>query len=220
MANQTFLNLTVTRQEEILLTAYEEFAIKGFDAASLSSIIKKLNLAKGSFYRYFNSKKELYAFLVNDAFTKRLSNLEQLVEEDQHDFFQLIEDNFMAKVQFDLENPIIGGFLYRVLIETDNKELKDIIGLLYKQVLGMVKELISHDYFKDQLGVFDEDLLSFNIFHMQMGLYTFLSLKYNIDYEENIRNNKPILSIPAEELQKVIKEQVHFLKNGIKSQQQ
>lgn len=216
MANQTFLNLSESRREEILLAAYEEFALKGFDAASLSIIIKKLQLAKGSFYRYFNSKKDLYAYLIMDASSRRLKNLDMLIDKDQHDFFLLIEDNFLAKVNFDLDYPTIGGFLFRVMMEKDNKRVKDITETLYAQVIQMIKNLIGNKHFKNQLAAFDADLLAFNIFQMQLGLYTYISIKYDIDYEDNIRNNKPILSLPNEELNNIIKAQVSMLKNGIK----
>lgn len=217
MARQTFLNLSESRREEILMTAYEEFAIKGYDAASVSNIIKKLKLAKGSFYRYFGSKKDLFAYLVKDSTSRRLKNLDDLLVENHDDFFKLIEDNFMNKVKFDLEFPTIGGFLARIMQENGNKQIKEIIDSLYERVFSAIKELITNKYFKVQLGAYDTDLLAFTIFNSQLGLYTFISKKYSIDYEEKIRNKKPILSLPQNELKKLIAEQTNILKNGIKA---
>lgn len=217
MANKTFINLSKSRQEEILLAAFEEFALKGYNSASLSNIIKKLKLAKGSFYRYFDSKKDLFAYLVQNATARRFANLDKLIEHDQDDFFKLIEDNFIEKAKFDLDYPTIGGFLFRVIKENDNIQLKDIIDALYEQVFQMIKNLIANDHFINQLQPYDQDLLAFNIFHMQVGLYTYISMKYNIDYEANIMNNQPIISLPMDELKKIIHEQVSILKNGIKA---
>ena len=123
MASKTFKNLKQERQEEILLISYEEFALKGYESASLSEIIKKCNLAKGSFYRYFSSKKELYAYLIKDATSRRLKNLDNLINTVKPDFFEFIKQNFLEKVKFDLDNPVIGGFLYKIMHEKDNNEI-------------------------------------------------------------------------------------------------
>jgi AcrR family transcriptional regulator len=95
MALKTFQNLKKDRQEEILMVAFEEFALNGYQSTSLSEIIKKLNLAKGSFYRYFSSKKELYAYLIQEATTRRLSNLDKLIQQPKVDFFDIIKLNFI-----------------------------------------------------------------------------------------------------------------------------
>lgn len=217
MPNKTFLNLSVKRQQAILMVAYEEFALHDFKTASLSSIIKKLGLAKGSFYRYFSSKKELYAYLISDGRDRRLANLDQLLNKDVDDFFSLLEDNFMAKVRFDLDHPVIGGFLYRIMLEKNNSDLKEIIEDLFKDVLDRIKDILNLPSFKKQIGKFDTELLAFNILNMQLGLYDFISRKYGINYEENIKNNQPVLSLSITELKKVIREQISILKNGIKA---
>jgi AcrR family transcriptional regulator len=87
MALKTFQNLKKDRQEEILMVAFEEFALNGYQSTSLSEIIKKLNLAKGSFNRFLSSKKELYAYLIQDATTRRISNLDKFIQQPQVYFF-------------------------------------------------------------------------------------------------------------------------------------
>src|SRR6266545_742176 len=50
----------LARKEEILRTATELFAEHGFSDAITQSIADRLQLGKGTIYRYFPSKRELF----------------------------------------------------------------------------------------------------------------------------------------------------------------
>ncbi len=219
MASQTFKNLSLKRQDEILLIAYEEFALKGYESASLSEIIKKCNLAKGSFYRYFSGKKLLYAYLVKDATNKRLENLDNILNTDDIDFFELIKRNFFEKIKFDLKHPAIGGFLYKIMHERDNNEVSEIISNLYSDIKNRTKSIIESTQFKNQLLDIDSDLLSFQVFYMQLWLYDYIAHTFNINYEANIKNRKPAFTISEDKLRYVVDNAIFILKNGIKAQQ-
>lgn len=216
MALQTFKNLEPARQEEILQVCFEEFALKGYQSTSLSVIIKKLNLAKGSFYRYFKNKKELYAYLIQNASNRRLSKLNKLISDTKVDFFELIKQNFIDKVEFDKQYPVIGGFLYKIMHEKDNSEVSDIIQNLYSHVIQQTKLIMDVDRFKTQLNTNDPEMVAFQIFHMQLWLYDYVAYKYNIDYEQNIRQHRPIMDLQDKELEQIIDQAVRMLKNGIK----
>lgn len=51
----------------ILQTAREEFLAKGFQGASLRSIVKKVGVTTGAFYRYYPTKEALFDALVKPA---------------------------------------------------------------------------------------------------------------------------------------------------------
>ena len=61
MARNRFRNLDPTKQEAILEAAAEEFAEKGFAAASINRIIQASGMSKGSVYYYFEDKADLFA---------------------------------------------------------------------------------------------------------------------------------------------------------------
>ncbi len=220
MATQTFNNLDKNRQEEILQTAYREFSQKGYNAASLSDIIKQLGLAKGSFYRYFKGKKDLFAYLISDATDRRLKNLNSLIDTQRNDFFGLLQQNFMAKVQFDLQQPTVAAFLYRIMQEKNNKEVSHIIKELYNGIVTKTKSIIELPHFAEQLKVFDTELLAHHIFNTQLWLYEYISEKYKINFQENINNNKPVLDLPASELERIITQVTEILRSGIELKKQ
>lgn len=215
MALQTFLNLKQTRQDEILMVCFQEFAIKRYQSVSLSDIIKKLGLAKGSFYRYFVSKKKLYAYLIQNATERRLSKLDQLVADPNVDFFDLIEANFMDKIQFDIEQPIIGGFLYQIMLEKDESEVSEIIGALFQTIIQQTSQLIMLPKYNVQLLSVDPEMLAFQIFHTQLWLYDYVAFKHNLNIESNIKQGLPAMNVPKGELKIVIKNAVKMLRNGI-----
>lgn len=63
-----FEKLAPERREAILRAAFEEFAARGFDEASLNQIIETSGISKGSFYYYFEDKADLFVTVLNDAF--------------------------------------------------------------------------------------------------------------------------------------------------------
>jgi len=65
---------TETRSK-ILMAAFDEIYHRGFQAASLSNIIKKTDTTKGALYHHFKSKKELgYAVLDEVIYTTLKAN--------------------------------------------------------------------------------------------------------------------------------------------------
>ncbi|MGD9994112.1 MAG: TetR/AcrR family transcriptional regulator [Salinivirgaceae bacterium] len=215
MALKTFQNLKPERREEILMICYREFALKGYQSASLSEIIKQLGLAKGSFYRYFTNKKELYAHLIQHASERRLSKLNQLIDHPEIDFFELIRQNFYDKLKFDIENPVIAGFLYQVMHERENHEVADVINALYQSVIGITRSIVEMEKFSKQLKSKDAELVAFQVFHMQLWLYDYVAYKYRIDFQANIKNGKPVLNLSEADLHRIIDVSVAMLKNGI-----
>ncbi len=67
------------RREMILKAATSVFADKGYHRASVTDIIDKAGIARGTFYLYFEGKREIFAELV-DVLTVRLQNCMRRVE--------------------------------------------------------------------------------------------------------------------------------------------
>jgi len=67
MARNRFEKLDPSKQEAILKAAGEEFAEKGFQAASINRIILKSGMSKGSVYYYFEDKADLFATVMEQG---------------------------------------------------------------------------------------------------------------------------------------------------------
>lgn len=66
-------NKTTGKKEKILEAGLEVFASKGFDTTTVDDIVLKSECGKGTFYKYFKSKEDLFECLFDD-FTNKLIN--------------------------------------------------------------------------------------------------------------------------------------------------
>jgi AcrR family transcriptional regulator len=76
MPHQTFFNLPEEKRKQILDVVMDEFAENDYDNVSISRIVARAGIAKGSFYQYFADKEDLYNYLLNllvEAKTKFMS---------------------------------------------------------------------------------------------------------------------------------------------------
>lgn len=67
MARSRFDNLDPEKQEAIFAAAAEEFAERGYEAASLNRIAERSGTSKGSLYYYFENKADLFTTVVERA---------------------------------------------------------------------------------------------------------------------------------------------------------
>lgn len=93
------------RSEEIMDAAIEILAKKGYYNTKISEIVKKVEIAKGTFYLYYNSKKDLflniireYSFLLDNNVDFEILNNEELslkgiLVEFIGDFLTFINEN-------------------------------------------------------------------------------------------------------------------------------
>lgn len=76
MPKATFFNLPEEKRQLIMDLAIEEFAENDYDSASISKIVAQAGIAKGSFYQYFEDKKDLYQYLLEEGGRLKLRFLE------------------------------------------------------------------------------------------------------------------------------------------------
>lgn len=125
MPKQTFFNLGDKKQQRIIDAAMEEFAAHPYSKTSINRIIEQADISKGSFYQYFNNKKDLYKYLI-DLFAKRkMEFLNEKIENYQkYDFFPLLRELFIAGIQFKNKYPVISEIGDR-LLNGENDALKN-----------------------------------------------------------------------------------------------
>jgi AcrR family transcriptional regulator len=215
MPHQTFYNLSPERQQEILLVAYREFTMNDYRTASLSRIVKELNLAKGSFYRYFSSKKELYFYLLEKATEIRYKTLDQRISEYPSDLFELIVVNWRDKIRFEREHAVESGFIYRMMQERHNEEIGSPDLQNKQMIVGKIKQMLASQYAAGIRQDIDPDLIAFLIAHVQIGFYDYLTLKHNDDIVENLRKNEPIYVLDDDSIDTIIQGFTTLLKEGI-----
>ena len=217
MPLQTFYNLSSQRKKEILKVAYEEFAFSTYQAASVSNIVKKLEIAKGSFYRYFKNKTDLYKYLIENAYQMRREQLDDLLENDSLGFFEIIRENFRNKIIFDLEHPLESIFLFNALLESNAPEVKPIIDELKREVLLFVSSLIVVFQKKGEINSeVSPEVASQFIFQTQLGIYEYLSVFKGINFKESVQAGR-LFPLSEEEIMTIVDEMLMIIKSGLKN---
>lgn len=65
MPKSTFFNLPKEKRERIIKTAMDEFAQAPYQDTSINHLIKCMDIPTGSFYQYFEDKKDLYFHILS-----------------------------------------------------------------------------------------------------------------------------------------------------------
>lgn len=113
MALKTFDNLPEMRRTEILERCFMEFSEKGYEGASIAAIIADLGLARGSFYRYFEDKQDLYRYLYTHAMDLSIKGMEGGMADGETDYLDVWKANLMAFADKTGGYPAFMSFLSR-----------------------------------------------------------------------------------------------------------
>ena len=117
-----FYNMESEKQERIINVALKEFARNGYDKASTNEIVKEAEISKGSLFNYFNSKKELYLFLL-DYVTEMIEKIYAEVDWNETDFFERMRQIGLLKFKIYKKFPEAFNFL-KALAHEDVAEVK------------------------------------------------------------------------------------------------
>lgn len=91
MPRPRFRKLSEEKRERILEAAAKEFALHGYDAASLNRILEEAGISKGAAYYYFDDKADLYT-------TTILHYSQELLDGLPVDLEQFTAANFWEKL--------------------------------------------------------------------------------------------------------------------------
>lgn len=111
MPKKAFLNLPGKKQDEFFDMALEVFAHQPYQQASLSALLKKAGMAKGTFYQYFSDKLDLYDYLVINVFAMKQFYLKSRMPAHPDDFFRVFEILLRLETGFRLQHPSFHSLL-------------------------------------------------------------------------------------------------------------
>lgn len=107
MPKQTFLNLPEEKRKAFIEIALDEFANNDYNNASVSKIVAKAGIAKGSVYQYFEDKQDLFLFLLDFANQEMLAHVIQTPPPDPNvNFFETLRWQMSVTVQAAVKFPV------------------------------------------------------------------------------------------------------------------
>lgn len=201
MPKQTFYNLSDSKKDIIIQVSIDEFSNYDFNKASINRIVEKSNIAKGSFYQYFDDKLDLYKYIMEFILEKKMKYFDKVTTDNHTRFFEYLRIIFEASMQFAIENPkfsAIADKLYR-----DDKLREMILGDMETKSHVFMKKLIqkgqSSEDIRENINI---DLVTYFLFNLNLSMGE-LFYKAHDHWNNNI------------EFQKLTNDIIDILENGI-----
>jgi len=207
MPTTTFFNLPEQKRSRFIDEAFFQFALNDYQHASITTLVKKLDIAKGSVYQYFTNKKELYHYLIELATQEKLAVTGPLIDKLGSDPWKWYRKLFTQSILFDLQNPVLGCFMLNVTHERNSTELGNRL-LVHKQE--------SVDFYVQVLRKFRKKgklsksvrlgNAAFVMSQIAFGLLDGICLEHNIDLRQHATERTSVTAIGESEVKNYMKE--------------
>lgn len=115
MPKATFFSLPEGKRQRILDLAIEEFAAHDYEQASITRLVARAGIAKGSLYQYFADKRDLYFYLLDLAAAEKQAYFQTHPPEPGGDLFATLRHMFRAGLAFEFSNPGLAQVAYRAV---------------------------------------------------------------------------------------------------------
>jgi AcrR family transcriptional regulator len=104
---ERFNNLPPERRREILETAAEVFAERGYDGTSFNALLDRLGMGKSQAYYYFADKKDLFLTACAASYEEYYESVAQLaIPTSAEGFWSYVEELHLVGFQFQSSRPL------------------------------------------------------------------------------------------------------------------
>lgn len=136
----------ISKRNRIQLAAMQLFQEQGVDSTSVNEIVKRANVAKGTFYVYYKDKKELISQILTKKHGRMLNDLlntsyEKAMKEGKHWMLALVEEmisfyennpDILRMIQKNITNTL-DTMEHRDQVLKEIERLQDILSILKKE---------------------------------------------------------------------------------------
>ncbi len=136
----------ISKRNRIQLAAMQLFQEQGVDSTSVNEIVKRANVAKGTFYVYYKDKKELISQILTKKHGRMLNDLlntsyEKAMKEGKHWMLALVEEmisfyennpDILRMIQKNITNTL-DTMEHRNQVLKEIERLQDILSILKKE---------------------------------------------------------------------------------------
>ena len=215
MPKKTFENLSEEKKQTIIDAALIEFSMNEYKIASISKIVKKANISKGSIYQYFDNKMEFYHYIIKLVTDKKLAYIKSEAGELQQDFFEFYKQILYASIKFDINFPKYSRCLYNAGSELNCKDSGYIVDKIITASSEFIKPFVLEAQRKAVIrSDIELDLIIFMIMQLSSDIDIYINHKYKFSYQ-NIIAQGINLPINENEIKSIIDNMISFIKTGL-----
>lgn len=207
MPTQTFYNLPNDKKNQVINAAVDEFFDKGYEKMSISKMISKANIPRGSFYQYFVDKDELYKFIIIEIIGNRKSHYSTRLagRTDEMKFIPFIRALFISGLDFYKNEPKLAAIATDFLTIRNQELKKEIEGNSHKASQQFFMSMIES---RKKTGEISEEIDSEMLIYL-INTINATFANYFLEHQD--------MGFDNEELIKYIDRLLFILQNGIAS---
>lgn len=214
MPTQTFFNLPEAKRQAFIQAAIDEFADNDYANASITRIVARIGIAKGSVYQYFQDKQDLYLYLLDLAAQEKLALLRDARPPDPGmSIFAYLRWLLSTGAQFQLAHPRLAQVAYRALygdMPFHDETLVRMKTAAYEYIGQLVEQGLDRG---DIAPDIDPELAVFVIHSLSMELGNFIFKQQGIDPTVLGQGNMHVFDTP--EILQIFDQLVHILEHGL-----
>ena len=215
MPKETFFNLPPEKRGKINDLAIEEFAENDYKNASISRIVARAGIAKGSFYQYFENKQDLYLYLIQRSMQEKAAFLSQNPPLEANNIFAKLRWLFTIGLGFEFSNPKLARIGFRAIY--DDAPLPSETRLVIQEgSMDFFRQLVQQG--KEQ-GSIDLEIdtntaaYMFNMVFINLG--DFILKQQKINPEQLLDEQGQVFTSPA--VEKVFDQVLGILQSGLRT---
>ena len=214
MPTSTFFNLADEKREGIIQAAIDEFAVHSYHKSSINQIVKKADIAKGSFYHYFKDKEDLFKYILEVAGKKKLEYLDHVLSQlDKLSFSKVIHELYSAGVKFGQNNPKLQSIGAHFIKAEDNNLKKEIFSKNEDLSNSLFKELLAKGVNRGEIDPqINIDLVAFMLTRFSISL-----TEYYLDQQLKIRENEMIHLDNSDEIMEIVDDMLYIVMKGVQN---
>ncbi len=222
MPKPTFLNLPDEKRERFVAAALDEFARHPYDTASVSAIIARLGIAKGSVYQYFDGKRDLFQWLAFESFRRKKAAVTLQQVPPGSTFFDRLELQYRAGLDFWRADPLWARLGLRMFEPSKDEALDGFRRQLAQMAFDAMRVELAEAQREGTLRT-DLDLdIATHLFlgTMQQGLLGAYLTKAGLDFTQLDDDPLRAAELPEAAILDVVRETIDFLRRGLGARDQ
>lgn len=128
------------RPQEIIEAAIDEFVAKGYANAKLADVARRAGVVKGTIYRYFETKADVFRAVARHLVTEHLSTIENASSSADNDVNTVLP-MILSQVADRMSDPRVPGIVRMVLVE--GRTFPDLAAVWHDEVIGKVAAFLT-----------------------------------------------------------------------------
>lgn len=200
MPTSTFFNLPEDKKNKILKAANKEFERVPIEQVSIKNIVESAEIARGSFYQYFEDKEDLFQYIMSAKMGNMQNKLIEMIEHENGNIINIFINMYEYLIKI-------------VKIKKNNKFFKQIFENVKtsNNLMFIKKEEINKNLEQTLYNLYDRNKDILNIKNEE-------EFKLVIEMLFAITRRRIVVSLKYKDLEKAREtylKEIEFLKKGI-----